>query len=512
MSSFDDLSDPQCPARQSTDMQNTGNEWLLPYQSNIAQHTRFIERLRARGTCPPMSLTQLLSDREGSDPGSPKSIYCEEEDCGEKYGGDCDEDCDETCSVTNCDGKCNADNNDCEECVRYKKPPCKDKDCAPKDYPVALPNNPGHESCSEGCTGLGEMDCTNARGPICFSPNCDIPSLQQPLCFSPHFSTVGHPNSHYLDGAGPSMFQVNHSYPYFPLGYSFQHDLRFSLSSVEGHYPIEDRPYKRRRADTPVISQTPVPGTPSTTVSTGFEPDIASLSHLASPMPDDQFNYLCHWGESCQMGFMDYCALDDHVLQTHILPQRGYTCQWATCGDTEQDLDQLVDHVKTSHTSNSNQGNSHVCLWQGCNASFPNSDNLSHHLTTVHLQSPAGLFCQWEACGVQADGPDGLTTHLHQEHFVPENFGITSSSTSSPTPAPDQDLVCEWCGEPEGEICGRHFTSPDTLQQHLKDDHIAALKKKTGYYCLWVGCNRRDKQFSQKGKVREIYTYIYIYY
>ncbi|KAF8421158.1 hypothetical protein BGX38DRAFT_1094372 [Terfezia claveryi] len=152
------------------------------------------------------------------------------------------------------------------------------------------------------------------------------------------------------------------------------------------------------------------------------------------------------------MGFIDTYSLDDHVLQAHIAhipPQDGFTCQWEACGEAEEDIDQLVDHVKTYHTSHSIQGNGHVCLWQGCNATLSNSEDLSHHLTTVHAAQPSigGLLCQWEA------------------------------------------------------LCGRQFTTTDSLQQHAKDDHIAVLKKKTGYFCLWAGCTRRDKQFSQKGKV-----------
>ncbi|KAF8474725.1 hypothetical protein BDZ91DRAFT_649933 [Kalaharituber pfeilii] len=206
------------------------------------------------------------------------------------------------------------------------------------------------------------------------------------------------------------------------------------------------------------------------------------------------------------MGFSDYFALDNHVVQTHIRPQIGFACQWEACGEAEKDLSHLLDHVKASHTSNTNQGNGHVCLWQGCNATFTNSEDLSHHLTNVHLQSPiGGLLCQWEACGIQADGPDGLTTHLHRDHFlssISEASGSTTTSSASYcTPPLDQTLVCQWAEVEGGPICGKQFATADALQVHAKDDHIAILKKKTGYFCRWAGCTRREKEFSQKGKV-----------
>lgn len=52
-----------------------------------------------------------------------------------------------------------------------------------------------------------------------------------------------------------------------------------------------------------------------------------------------------------------------------------------------------------------------------------------------------------------------------------------------------------------GVVCGKVFSSTEELQRHVKEVHIAVLKKKTGYYCCWKSCGRRDRGFSQKGKV-----------
>lgn len=489
----------QYHVRESYNAQALEDILTLPFHLQTGQHMSFerappIAFMYPRGASLLQARLPFGKDRDKSETGS---VYCDVEDCDEKCGDECEEDCDDSCSVVKCSGNCNLNDldDDCEDCIRFKAETCKEKDCVVKGCPGCKP-------CNEVCIGTKEADCTSPHGRVCYSPNCDIPPPQQ-CSFSSCFPAVTHPES-YLAGSMQDVIPLNHD---FSIGYDLpHHHLQFALPTIEDQYSIQDRPRKRRREDTPQIVQASNHTTPSTNPSIVFDQDHLSHSHLASPILDDQYNYLCHWGDSCQMGFMDYYALDDHVLQAHIRSQSGFACQWAACDEAEKDLDQLVDHVKTSHTSNSSQGNGHVCLWQGCNATFTNSEDLSHHLTTVHLQSPiGGMLCQWEACGVQADGPDGLTTHLHRDHFVPaasEQAGFSPSEKSPSAPPSEQEMVCQWCEEEGGETCGRQFTTTDNLQQHVKDDHIAALKKKTGYFCLWAGCTRRDKQFSQKGKVR----------
>lgn len=475
--------------------------WSPPFQNHADQYISF-ER-----SPPPLSLLypevtdsmasfpqkqqSLHENRDKSETASVNSMYCDAEDCDEKCEDGCEEECNDACSVVKCNGDCNVNdlNDDCEDCLRYKDITCKEKGCVIKDCVGCKP-------CNEVCTGIEKVDCTSSHGPVCYSQNCDIPPPQQ--CSFSCFPTQGHSQS-FLGGTTPDLMD--------PMNYSLPHHFPFPLT-LEDQYSPRDRPRKRRREETPLLMQTQAQ-TPSTRSSTVFDQDHLSHSHLASPIIENQFDYLCHWDPSCQMGFIDSYSLDDHVLQAHIAhipPQNGFTCQWEACGEAENNMDQLVDHVKTYHTSHSNQGNRHVCLWQGCNATFSNSEELSHHLTTVHATQPSigGLLCQWEACGVTADGPDGLTTHLQTAHFVPaisEQPVVPPSSKSPPVPPLEQDLVCQWCEIEGGGMCSRQFKTTDSLQQHAKDDHIAALKKKTGYFCLWAGCTRRDKQFSQKGKV-----------
>jgi len=482
--------------------------WSLPFQNHVDQHI-------SSGRSPhPMTLgnpgvsdprasfpqrrLSLHENREKSETASVNSMYCDAEDCDEKCEDRCEEECNDACSVVKCNGDCNLNDLDdnCEDCLRYTEITCKEKDCVIKDCAGCKP-------CNEVYTKCEKVDCASPHDTVCYSPDCGITPPQQ-CSFSSCLLTQGHPQS-FLSGTTQGMISMGHD---FPMGYGLPHHFHFSLPTLQDQYPLRDRPRKRRREETPLVIQTPTQTTPPTRSPTIFNQDHLPHSHLASPIMENEFDYLCHWDPSCQMGFMDSYSLDNHVLQAHIAhipPQSGFTCQWEACGEAEKGMDQLVDHIKTYHTSHSSQGNGHVCLWQGCNATFSNSEDLSHHLTTVHAVQPSigGLLCQWEACGVTADGPDGLTTHLHTAHFVP---------AFSPPPKPpsvpplEQDLVCQWCEVEGGEICGRQFTTADSLQQHAKDAHIAALKKKTGYLCLWAGCARRDKQFSQKGKVRSTHS------
>lgn len=118
------------------------------------------------------------------------------------------------------------------------------------------------------------------------------------------------------------------------------------------------------------------------------------------------------------------------------------------------------------------------------------------------------------------EGIEELKSHLRHEHLVPASVPVsastpasTSTSTSTSVGEVEDDGVrkCEWEdtydsggteeGSGEGRVCGKEFGSTEELQRHAKEAHIAVLKKKTGYHCCWVGCGRRERGFSQKGKV-----------
>lgn len=157
------------------------------------------------------------------------------------------------------------------------------------------------------------------------------------------------------------------------------------------------------------------------------------------------------------------------------------------------------------------------CHWDGCNAHLDTKSDLQLHLST-HLD-PSLDQCLWDACGIEVEGIEELKSHLRHEHLVPASVPVTASalaSTSTCVGEGEEEEMrrCEWedvCdsggsgGTEEGSggsrVCGKEFGSAEKLQKHAKEAHIAVLKKKTGYYCCWAGCGRKERGFSQKGKV-----------
>lgn len=148
------------------------------------------------------------------------------------------------------------------------------------------------------------------------------------------------------------------------------------------------------------------------------------------------------------------------------------------------------------------------CHWDGCNAHLDTKSDLQLHLST-HFD-PSLDQCLWDACGIEVEGIEELKSHLRHEHLVPAAASVSvSTPASASTPVEEGEgeeevRRCEWedrGSSAEVRVCGKEFGSTEELQRHAKEAHIAALKKKTGYYCRWAGCGRKERGFSQKGKV-----------
>ncbi|KAI9679035.1 MAG: zinc-finger protein [Trizodia sp. TS-e1964] len=202
----------------------------------------------------------------------------------------------------------------------------------------------------------------------------------------------------------------------------------------------------------------------------------------------------CHWGEDCELGFDDWGALDEHIYQTHI-EQKQVHCKWDNC-EAPTAPGMILSHVKSSHASYEQ----HICLWAGCNARFPDYADLEVHVHTAHIPQDA-LYCQWEHCGAQAHSFGDLSTHLQTDHFFSPEIA-PAPLTLPPSSASVSPHTCNWTEWNKGTSCPAAFPSPETLQRHVKEAHIAPLKKKTGYICRWAGCQRQAASpFSQKGKL-----------
>ncbi|KAI5808822.1 hypothetical protein DFH27DRAFT_241531 [Peziza echinospora] len=459
-------------------------------------------------------------DADESDSSTSSSRHCEISECDDDACEDgCEDDCVDTCIEGPCTGNCSINNtaDDCEDCLKCRAVvcndvvckssvcdddceddmcKCEDEECIDGDCDAAGP-------CISKCPVVKAADCMVARRTaVCYSPDCESTQPPQQRAFEAFPS----PSYAMWHGAFPSTHDFG--------------NFRFGMSPTEDacHQAADGRLQKRRRTEPGSPSDPPTPLSTSSTLSPAFEHPAYRPRHAEFPPPQ---NYLCLWGSGCGVPFGDYYGLNNHVLQAHLHAQNGYVCRWDACGEAENNLGRLLDHVKASHTSSSGHGNGHVCLWQGCNASFANSEDLEHHLANQHMPSKTtNILCQWEACGIQTSGLDGLATHLHNNHLAPavphhdhsehserersasvSTWANTESSGVSVVPEGENALTCKWCENEGDEPCNQTFTSTYDLQTHTKEDHIAYLRKKTGYYCKWAGCHRREKEFSQKGKV-----------
>ena len=243
-------------------------------------------------------------------------------------------------------------------------------------------------------------------------------------------------------------------------------------------------PSKRRRTPESTPAATPA-----------FDRNYSTTPSSAVPTPvsSNLGDIDCLWDYSCDETFFDNLALQDHIQHAHIGGTQQLdvlTCLWDGCGQETSDPNSLFDHVKYFHAPPPGKL---ICMWEGCRATASSESELQSHINTAHL--PLGSQCKWDACDLLA--PD-LEKHVQTQHLVPQLEKSSGASTGTAARA------CQWQDtDRDGNFhtCGMLFNSSTDLQQHAKDVHIHALRKKTGYFCRWAGCSRGDKPFSQKGKV-----------
>ena len=194
------------------------------------------------------------------------------------------------------------------------------------------------------------------------------------------------------------------------------------------------------------------------------------------------------------LGFTDNSALANHTNSSHINSGADPVSGWPGSQESRHHESPL-NHPKDSHTPHTPHP---ICLWERCGTVFQNEADLQMHIRT-HLVASSEQ-CLWDSCGADAYAIDDLEEHINSEHFISPN---TPAATEAVSPAVGE-RICEWLefdAEGNSRVCGKAFSTPEELQKHAKDSHIAALKKKTGYSCFWSGCIRKGKTFNQKGKV-----------
>ena len=252
----------------------------------------------------------------------------------------------------------------------------------------------------------------------------------------------------------------------------------------------------------------------------------------------------CLWnGCQDQQYFTSDAQWISHLHNSHIDPQMSFGCpvQGEACPPTLP-TDPL-DHLQTAHGYNydftdfNNSGFS--CPAPAClpDQTFSSHTMFHNHFDHVHGTPAQGsLECRLEACNTTFVDPQDLIKHISQHHHLPvalpkedtvlsvsaetasilaslPTAGLKASVSPTSTPAPEfaGDFsnkstihACKW--NDGDDICGQTCTSEESLQKHIKHEHLEQLDKQSGYKCLWEGCGRDSKRgekagFTQRGKL-----------
>jgi hypothetical protein len=382
---------------------------------------------------------------------------------------------------------------ECVEAIYCHKEKCEDV-CDSPQCDVSCPMSPCEDTACYGSACLGTLPS--------HSPNSYNNSFN---CVSFHVNNANSNRWHdfqYPDGStqyasvSPTSLTLSDDFPssihnFLAHSQCYDGSHGILLSGNIGMLPQQQHQSKRRKISDAISN------IPELCHGHSETPSSAAPTPISSNFGD----ILCLWDEGCDEGFMDTQALQAHIQNTHIGTHEENTrCLWDGCGLESSDPNSLLDHIIFSHAP---QPPRHVCMWEGCDSILNTEEELQLHINSTHLTSASQ--CRWDACDTFAPTEVELEKHVQSEHLVPHSFDRKLKLEPMPSPTTPVGIkICEWQRtDAKGNpcICGEQFQSSAELQKHVKKIHITTLKKKTGYHCHWVGCNRRDKPFSQKGKV-----------
>ena len=439
-----------------------------------------------------------------------------------------------SCSTKTC-GLCCEVANESQGC----KGSCESKVCdgyIDCEDPQDCPHSSVEEACHEDKSVCFDTECLREEGvaeDVKFADFADNVSQPGLVMLSSHREQP-FPNLNswiYDQSSFPDLFQEQnvpgaaHS-PRYPLTISID-----DVCAAEGLGNVQRsaRAAKRRKHDQPSVEDQHEKLSDSVRNSISSIPDSGLYHNVLS----------CQWGNGCDDCFTDRVSLGHHVFHQHVEPQikiqQDLTYNWE---DFQQNpsLDIFTSHVKRIHSSMGPQ-DFYTCMSPGCDAQFLSEGELVQHLKTIH--APPSMFCQWDQCGAQTLNMNDMAAHLHKDHCL-EN--TTTESSHSPKTSISPDMlgkhlhVCQWIQtdkteemvhgtlensnrsqmphvdeEPEDMrhkgrrpmvTCNQVFKDAEQLQNHVKNVHIAVLRKKPNYVCRWHNCQRRDHApFSQKGKL-----------
>ncbi|KAK9381716.1 uncharacterized protein V2V93DRAFT_367663 [Kockiozyma suomiensis] len=230
---------------------------------------------------------------------------------------------------------------------------------------------------------------------------------------------------------------------------------------------------------------------------------------------------------------------DEQQQQQQLNTSATLSCQWDSCGVTTTELDALLSHIKNTHVpsfestsalpiSHSHHSNSTInpitdCHWSYCSAPAGTPPSTGAHLVSQMRVAPHQ--CEWNSCHYRAVTADLVTSHhthehagstiqhaapidnlrnyCHQSHW--HNHGHRSHShdythhqSSDSDQMLDLEHKCLWVS-PDGNNCDKIFDSTHDLSEHIIADHVGSRKQE--YTCLWQGCERLMRPFSQRQKI-----------
>ncbi|KAI5839776.1 hypothetical protein DFP73DRAFT_198341 [Morchella snyderi] len=405
-----------------------------------------------------------------------------------------DDDCSSKCEDEDCDAP------SCEDCTACEIVPqfCDSESCleqsssCPEDASCVQKIICAKDDCE--ATSCHPLDCVFGNGDV---PRFDVPLWSVPLGGFTHQQPQNHnrnqdrnqlQNQHQSSSVEPNLLSLDYNNP-------------DQLQDLQLHYPLPAEQLIHYPISQPNLAS---------------EPSESSRSSSAFLEPYNEFSPTFNH---------DYAAPSKRrrVSQTTPItsPAYEYPSKPSTPFSTTEPVQNWPNYNHTNNENwnsgmlfNTNPASNNLmdlndCHWDGCNFHFASEVDFQMHLST-HLGELTPEQCLWDACGTSVDGLEDLKEHL-AVHLLPPDANSSTGTSPAPTIDDGGPKRCEWLvstsknasssGEEQLVRCGKTFASAEELQKHAKDEHIAILKKKTGHFCGWADCSRRNRPFSQKGKV-----------
>ncbi|XP_033625293.1 zinc finger protein GLI4-like [Asterias rubens] len=187
-------------------------------------------------------------------------------------------------------------------------------------------------------------------------------------------------------------------------------------------------------------------------------------------------------------------------------------CEWDSCEDRFDTLDQLVQHILNDHIHNERK--EFVCRWRGCIRE--EKPFKAQYMLVVHMRRHTGEKphqCTFEGCNKAYSRLENLKTHLRshtgERPYVCEFQGCTKAFSNASDRAKHQNrthsnakpYVCKITG------CTKRYTDPSSLRKHVKtvhgpDAHVTKKQRGDKHDRTSGGANEGSTRDHQPGSVK----------